>query len=82
MENKYKNGVKSELGSEAQTKRIVTLQDAQTWLKRDLQICIACLDAIYKDPNTLNALAEFLHGRYLNNLHQEELKNQTELEIK
>lgn len=70
-------------GKEAQGAELPTLTqpDIVRWLKRDLPTAINCLDAIYSDPDMLDALATFMHGRYMNSKHKEELKKQAELEL-
>lgn len=65
-------------GAETKTK-IPTLGQVKEFLKNDLGKCIALLDAIYEDPNTMDNLAEFLLGRFTNALEQEELKKQQKL---
>lgn len=76
------NGQVSEvLGTEAPGQKVPTLKEVQTFLKKDLGMAISLLDAIYRDTNTMNNLAEFLYGRYLNAKEQEAIKNQTKLDI-
>lgn len=47
--------------------------------KRDLGVALTMLEAIYRDENTLNAVADYLHGRMVNEKNRQELKKQTEL---
>lgn len=76
---KTKNGVaEAPQGGEPQ-KKVLTLSDVKGLLKRDLQSSMHMLSAIHDDVDTLNALAEFLHGKYMNAKHAEELAKQTEL---
>lgn len=44
------------------------------WLKNDLARAIACLEAMYKDPDLLVHLAQFMHGRYSNFRESQKLK--------
>jgi len=78
-----KNGhkVSEALGADPQRKA-VTIQEVRGYVRKDLQTAIMLLDAIYKDQPTCDALADYLHGRFLNHLHQEELKKQPELDFK
>lgn len=75
------NGKVSEAqGAETQElPKVPTIQEVRNFLKKDLGMCITMLDAIYKDPNTLNSLADFLHGRFINQREAEAIKNQQKL---
>lgn len=70
-------------GKEAQGAELplLTQQDVVRMLKRDLPMAINCLDAIYSDPDLLESLATFMHGRYMNNLNKQELEKQRKLEV-
>lgn len=61
--------------------KVFTTTEVRDFVKRDINAAIMCLDAIYKDPNTLDALADYLHGRYMNAKHSEELAKQSKLEV-
>lgn len=62
-------GVDTEHVEEA--KKQVTVETTKEWLKKDLGIAITCLNAMYTDPDLLENLAEFLHGRWMNAKHKE-----------
>lgn len=51
----------------------ITAEKLQEYLKNDLQIAIACLDAIYRDPDLLIAISQFMHGRFMNHRAAKEL---------
>lgn len=80
---KVSNGQGPELTKEQFIEAVgrTTVEDVRTFLKKDLSTCIHMLDAIYRDVNTFNALADYLHGRLMNAKHQEELKKQQELDL-
>lgn len=46
------------------------------WLKKDLGIALALLDALYSDQDMLLNMAVFMQGRYMNAKNQEKLKNE------
>lgn len=58
---------------------VTSLPQVREFLKRDLSTAIHMLDAVYRDANTLNALADYLYGRLQNLKNQEELKKQPQL---
>lgn len=74
MSKSKNDGVGSQ--GESQPKATFTLEEVKTFVKRDVNSAILLLDAIYRDPNTLDAVAEYLHGRYMNAKHKEELSKQ------
>lgn len=45
---------------------IPTVTQVNEWLKADLGRAIACLNALYSDPDLLQAMAVFMHGRFVN----------------
>lgn len=63
------------------TKKTFTIEQVESFVKKDLSTAIHLLDAIYRDENTLHQVALFLHGRWENARHQEDLKKQTKLDI-
>lgn len=76
---KTKNGVADSPQGEEPQKKVLTLGDVKGLLKRDLHACLLMLQSIHDDVDTLNMLAEVLHGKYMNAKHAEELAKQTEL---
>lgn len=48
-------------------------------VKKDLSVCLNLLEAIYRDENTLNAVADYLHGRMVNEKNRQEIKKQAEI---
>lgn len=78
---KINNGQVAEAQGAETKERIPTLNEVKEFLKNDLSKSIALLDAIYRDQNTMNNLAEFLLGRFINAKEQEKLKNQTKLDL-
>lgn len=71
----------SESQGDSKHKSPPTLKEVQEFVKRDVGVCIAMLSAVHNDKPTMDALAEYLHGRYMNALHQEELKAQGNLNL-
>lgn len=51
----------------------VTIDMVRGFLKRDLSACIFMLDAVYRDQDILELLAQVMHGKYLNSKHVQEL---------
>lgn len=78
MKNKIKNGQSAQ---GAESPKTPTEGQVKEWLKRDIASCINLLDAIYQDPGTMDSLASFLYGRYMNSKHKEELEKQSKLQI-
>lgn len=73
---------KNQNGSQAQgASQPITVGQIQGYLKNDLGIAIRCLDAIYTDPDLLQALAEFMHGRLMNAKHKKDLEAQQEIPL-
>lgn len=58
-----------------------TQKQIKEWLKRDLQMSIHVLDAIYTDQDLLEMVSAHMYGRMMNYRHKEELKNQGELNL-
>lgn len=54
----------------------ITVKTIEGYLKKDLQVAISCLEAMHSDPDLLRAMADFMHGRYLNNLNKKEVEKQ------
>lgn len=53
----------------AQGAAVPTPPDAQTvreWAKKDIGLAIGVLNAIYSDPDLLNSVADWIHGRIMN----------------
>lgn len=78
---KDKNGVLSEAqGAEdkKEKRKVLTLDEVRKMVKRDLPTVIAFLNAV-SDPDVQEQVAVFLHGKYLNSLHKEELDKQLEI---
>lgn len=71
----------SDSPGEAQNKQTFTLEQVREMIKKDTQTAILMLEAIYRDQNTLEAIADYLHGRYMNTKHKEELDKQTKLDV-
>jgi len=77
-----KNGVpESPKVGEQEKEKPLTLEKVKGFLKKDLHACILLLQACHDDQDVYDALATAVHGKYMNRLHQEELKRQTELGI-
>lgn len=55
------------------------VNQVREFLKRDLSAAIHMLEAVYRDQDTLNALADYLHGRLMNAKQKHELSKQPEL---
>lgn len=78
MENKKpKSGVPDQ-GSET-PKKIHTEAEFRTMVEYDMKTATHLLVALSQDKDALNHLADFLHGRYMNKLHQTELAGQLEI---
>lgn len=76
MENKNKNGSSAQ-GAE----QPLTLTMVKDFTKKDIACCMHLLEAIYRDQPTMDALADYLFGRYMNAKHKEDLERQTKLDI-
>jgi len=59
------NGVEAP-GAETQEVEIPSPQVIVKWIRRDIGACISLLSAIHNDSNLQNLVAEWLHGRYVN----------------
>lgn len=77
MNDKKANGVETPKGR----LKPVSLEQVKQWVKRDCNNALLLLEAIYRDPNTLDAVSEYLHGRHMNAVHKEELEQQKELDL-
>lgn len=76
MNTKNNQGVQVP-GTEDATQAAVSTIDVETvteYLKKDLAVAISCLNALYSDPDLLNHMAHFMHGRFANAKAKEELK--------
>lgn len=58
-----------------------TPAEVREMVKRDVHTALLLLDAIYRDQDCINAVGDYLYGRYQNSKHREELKKQTELDL-
>lgn len=56
--------------AESTTQGVVTAQQVQDYLKKDLSVAIRCLDAIHSDPDLLAHLSQFMAGRINNARHK------------
>lgn len=76
MKNQTQNGSES-------VKDRITLTAAQIeqMVKRDIQSALLLLQAIHDDVDVCRAVATFLHGKYMNDLHTKELANQSKVEV-
>lgn len=79
--NNNGNGFPPVQGTE-ETKKVFTPEQVREFVKRDVNAAILLLESIYRDVDTLNAVSDYLHGRYLNAKHKEELSKQQELDLK
>lgn len=61
--------------------KVFTLDEVKVFVKRDVQAALLLLDAIYRDQNTCDMVAEYLHGRYMNSKHKDELLKQQDLKL-
>lgn len=78
--DQLKNGVGSQ-GVEAEKKeKTLSLADVKKLVARDLPTAISFLEACM-DPDVQDQVAIFLHGKYLNAKHKQELDAQTQLDI-
>lgn len=65
-----------------ETKSTDTNRDqVKSWLEKDLKMAISLLTALYTDPDLLNAIADFMHGRIMNDKAKQALENQTDLPL-
>lgn len=62
-------------------KKVFSEAEFKKMVSNDIKFASALLQSISTDQNTMNHLAEFLYGRYQNNLHSEELKKQVKLDL-
>lgn len=77
MEKDFENDSKA-LGA-GKSLQPPTIQEVRKMLKTDLQICLHLLESVYKDQATCDALADYLHGRFMNHWHKKELDAQREV---
>lgn len=57
----------------------LTLDAVRKMLKIDLNCCLLMLQGMHDDPDTFEALAIHIHGKYMNQRHKEELEKQTKI---
>lgn len=50
----------------------IDVKTIEGYLKKDLSIALNCLDAIYRDQELLRYMAEFMHGRFTNELNRQQ----------
>lgn len=67
MEKNHK-AVSQAQGAEDTQETPVTVEQVKKYLVKDVSIALSCLDAIASDPDLLDVIAHFMHGRYMNNL--------------
>lgn len=72
-------GVQDANGKEVQ--KPLTIAEVQSMLRRDVNSVLLLMQAIAQDPAVQQALATFLHGRYMNERHKKELEAQEDLKI-
>lgn len=81
--DQLKNGVSSQ-GAETKTsekeEKTLTLAQVKKLVARDLPTAISFLQAIL-DPDIQDQVSIFLHGKYLNGKHKDELDAQVKLDI-
>lgn len=65
---------------DGKSKKVLTIEDVNAMVKRDLSVVTAFLQAC-QDPDVANAIGLYLHGKYMNALHREELDKQGVLDI-
>lgn len=78
--NTKNNGVEDAPKVAESSQKLLTIQDVKKMVDRDLQVVTAFLQAI-QDPDVANAVSTFLHGKYMNARHREELDKQVVLDI-
>jgi len=64
----------------AQGAKTLTESEFRKMVETDLRTAYSFLAAVHNDKATLDALNEYLYGRYLNQLHKAELESQTKIE--
>lgn len=69
METKSQTASAAQGAAEAleEAKTVETVRD---YLKKDLSVAIACLNAIQSDPELLDTVAHWFHGRWQNAKHE------------
>lgn len=48
----------------------ITFETVRNYLKKDLSIALSCMNAIMSDPDLLDSVAHFMHGRWQNAKHK------------
>lgn len=76
------NGVADSPKGAESAKKDWTVAEIKKFIDRDLVAIAYLVDAIRQNPDTVEIIATFLHGRWMNAKHKEELQAQTELDLK
>lgn len=63
---KHQQKTRVSQGDEPGTIEDVTIEHVRNWLKHDLSSAISCLTAMNTDPDLLESIAIFMHGRFVN----------------
>lgn len=66
--NKNDQNVIEAQGAEKQG--VPDLKTVKEWTKRDIGLAIGVLNAIYSDPDLCNSMAEWIHGRIMNDYNR------------
>lgn len=65
----------------SESEKVFDINQVRGFVKRDLGVAITLLEAMYKDPATCDAIADYLHGRYMNAKHADDLRRQTKIPV-
>jgi len=60
-------------------RKTFTESEFRKMIENDLKSSVSFLMAVVNDPNTINAINEYMYGKYLNQIHQKELQDQMEI---
>lgn len=69
------------VASPGEATKLLSIEDIRRMVKMDTNAALLLLDAIYRDQSTLEAISDYLHGRYMNAKHKEDLEKQTKLDV-
>jgi len=58
----------------AEGKKLVTVETVREYLNKDLSVAIQCLNAIQSDPDLMETMAHWMHGRWMNAQNSQENK--------
>lgn len=58
-------------GTDEATAEAITFETVRGYLKKDLSVSVSCLNAILSDPDLLDQVAHFMHGRWQNSKHKQ-----------